>query len=207
MNDLTINTIDADDVIPAEVTALISEFNAFAVKPAEGVLAMALTVHKAKQRPKNDFELFCKGIRFDADSSAIRKLALIGSKHTVLSRHAAALPAAWTTIYRLADMDSRNLDDAVKEGKIFSSMTANDLAGLLGNTKTKAKSPARKASIPHVPNGTGGDIVVRFSGSLSSQQLATVRKVQDLLRGLQAAIQLSENLESALSANAMKEAA
>lgn len=208
MHDKNINSMNDTEAPAEDVTALIKEFNNFAVKTVEGVLAMALTVHKAQQLGDSKFELFCKGIRYDAKSSAMRKLAVIGAKHEILSKNVAALPATWTTIYRIAaKMDNRQLGEAVESGKVFPGMTAKDLAKLLGHSYTPSKNKGRQTSSTEVPNGTDGDIVVRFSTTLSGTQLEAVRKVQALLRELGATIEFSDNLEAALSPVALEEAA
>lgn len=210
MSNQVINTADAiNNVVPESVFALCEEFNAFARKTAEGVLAMALTVYKAKQLKKEDFELFCRLIRFDADSASIRKLVRIGEKHKMLSKHVDALPSAWTTVYGLAGLEEPAFEAAVAGGKVTPTMDGKQLRLISG--KTVGGKKAAQASTATTSGSTSSheyDLVARFPKTLTHDQVLILRSVESLLRNLDASIQLSDKITSMLQeVESMKEAA
>lgn len=200
MNTEVINTTeDLSNVVPENVFALCREFNAFARKTAEGVLAMALTVYKAKQLKKEDFELFCSLIRFDADSASIRKLVRIGEKHTMLSKHVDVLPSAWTTIYGLAGLEEPAFEAAVAGGKVTPTMDGKQLRLISGKTVGGIK--AAQASTATNSGSTSSheyDLVARFTKTLTRDQVEILRSVKSLLRNIDASIQLSDKITSML---------
>jgi len=210
MNTVSINTNTDNSLIPANVVELSKEFNTFAQKTAEGILAMGLTVVKAKRLPASDFESFCRLIRYEADSPALRKFEQIGRRYDALHKHADKLPSAWTTIYRLCALDDNKIDASIASGAISPAMKGNDLVALIGaparsRRSTNAKSATTQAPpSTAVPNGTG--MVVRLP-IIDETQIATLRLVCSMLRKVDAEIALSEDLEAALIAVEMKEAA
>lgn len=212
MNTTSINTCTDPDLVSADVVELSKEFNAFAQKTAEGILAMGLTVAKAKRLSASDFETFCKLIRYESDSSAIRKLEQIGKRYDALHKHVDKLPSTWTTIYRLCTLDDSAIDASAASGALNPTIKGSDLIALCGTAKnsrgakngksTMARTPADAA----VPNGT--DMVVRFTTTIDETQILTLRRVCTLLREVDAEIALSHKLDAVLNqAVEMKEAA
>lgn len=207
-----VNNCSESQLVSTDVYELSKEFNAFAQKTAEGILAMGLTVAKAKRLSTGDFETFCKLIRYKSDSSAIRKLEQIGKRHDALHKHVDKLPSAWTTIYRLCALDDSAIDASAASGLLNPTIKGSNLIALCGAGKNSrgAKSAksitARAPADVAVPNGT--DMVVRFTTIIDETQIAKLRRVCDLLREVDAEIALSDKLDAALNqAVEMKEAA
>lgn len=130
-------------VTSSNVNKYVEQFQQFARTTAEAIIEMGSVVHTAKQNlNKTEFTQFCTGIRYEDDSSAIRKLEQIGIKANTLRTHANQLPNTWTTIYQLTQLTDDVLEQAIDSGKVHLTMTggeARKLVEMSNGSKTTAK--------------------------------------------------------------------
>jgi hypothetical protein len=108
------------------VEEYVTQFNQFGKKSAEGVIGMGRVTLEAKQKLQgdNEFKKFCNRIRFENDSSALRKLMQIGKKADLLEKHLDQLPSSWTTLYWLSTLTDAQLEDGLSQKRIDPTMTA-----------------------------------------------------------------------------------
>lgn len=126
-----------------DATELVARFMHFSSKSAGSVIEMAKIVVLAQSLPSDEFERFCLGIRFDANSSAIRKLAAIGKKADDLMAHVEKLPGNWTTLYYLSQLPAENLQSAAECGKLRVNMTGEHAKTLVNEAEGKPASSIR----------------------------------------------------------------
>jgi hypothetical protein len=146
-NEITVSQSSNLD-LAAPYAAYVVQFNQFRSKTAESIIGMAETVYLAKKNLQNanskgkeknlQFEEFCKGIRFNGKSSAIRKFLQIGEMADMLKRHADNLPNTWTTIYTLTQLGKDVLEKMIEEQRVIASITAQEAKALIGK---KPKAP------------------------------------------------------------------
>ena len=114
----------SNTVISGDVNKFVKQFNQLSRKTAESVIGMGTVVYEAKTNLGKDmFTVFCAEIRYDAKSSAIRKLIQIGAVADVLKKHADKMPNTWTTIYHLSQLGNDVLEQMIESGKIYSAMS------------------------------------------------------------------------------------
>jgi len=162
-------------VLSKEVSEYAARFTAGAHKSAEGVLDMAWAVVKAKGLGEADFQSFCDAVGFEAKSSTIRKLSVIGRKHEFLLSKVEALPSNWTTIYHISRLAKDKIEEFIKDEVITPSLGGKGALELLGLAK--------------VPNGTKQDNSKWFKAELPPSPCI------DFKTRLQAAIKKLEELE------------
>jgi hypothetical protein len=170
-------------VISAEVGRYVKQFNQFSRKTAEAVIGMGSIVSKAKDGlSKGDFVNFCAEIRYDTDSSAIRKLIQIGKMSDVLKKHADKLPSTWTTIYQLTQLGSDVLEQMIDSGKVYAAMSGEAANKLIDVQKGKAISSKSTCSNLNknqtveldAANDDGYVLTVRFDRIPTKQQVKTL---------------------------------
>ena len=133
------------------IEAYVTEFNQFGKKSAEGVIGMGRVTLAAKEKLQNvnEFKKFCNRIRFENDSSALRKLMQIGKKADLLEKHLDQLPSSWTTQYWLSTHTDAQLEDGLSQKLIDPTMTAakikNAVAEISGNRFTTARQTKQQA--------------------------------------------------------------
>jgi hypothetical protein len=154
-NEITVSQSSNLD-LAAPYAAYVVQFNQFRSKTAESIIGMAETVYLAKKNLQNangkgkekdlQFEEFCKGIRFNGKSSAIRKFLQIGEMADMLKRHADNLPNTWTTIYTLTQLGKDVLEKMIEEQRVIASITAQEAKALIGEkTESSGDGEAQEA--------------------------------------------------------------
>lgn len=138
--------------IPAtEVANYVEQFNSFSKKTSDAIIGMGRTIYEAKMTlAKKQFEQFRSSIRFDGQTSSIRKLELIGKKSELLSRHADNLPTSWTTLYELTQLGDDVFESLIESGKVSASMSGAAAKQLVSAHTNK--SPKRKKAKPTSSN-------------------------------------------------------
>ena len=155
---------DTNLVIPEIIHQYITEFTQFSRKTAESIIQMGLVVYEAKSKlSSDDFEIFCKGIRFNTNSSSIRKLHLIGEKYELLKAHVDKLPSSWTTIYQLSQASKEIFKKIIHDASVNPTMTgsrAKLLISRFSNPDPKLTTPT-KSNFSQKAND-GFNLIVTF---------------------------------------------
>lgn len=203
MMNTNVSSVTNEEVVSASVVKLVSDFRGFVSKTAQGILEMARVVYDAKKLGKEEFEVFCDEIGYQASSSTIRKLNSIGKKYAFLQSHKNALPSNWTTLYQISRLTEEVIKSKIEEGVISPTLNGKGVAVALGlNDQTAKKS---------VPNGTAPELTfsVKFdslpSDKLKKEILALLAKLETTAK---ATITKSASLEKFFGDNeSLQEAA
>ena len=173
-----------DVIIPANVTSFAEKFNQFSRKTAEAVIGMAEVVISAKQAlNKKDFGIFCTQIRFDAQSSSIRKLLQIGKVADVLMSKSEKLPPSWTSLYNLSQLSSEVLEDLIDSDKVFAGMSGYESKKLVfqhqgkDSTQKNCSNSNKKDDLPSQGHDEGYQLVVRFDRTPSKDQVRAIESM------------------------------
>ena len=165
------------------VNEYVVEFTQFANKTAQAIIGMGRVVHRAKSTLGKDFDVFCAAIRFNKDSSAIRKLYQIGKMADFLDKYADRLPNTWTTVYRLTQLGDSMLEDAIEAGVVHASMSgleAGRLVHKMLDTQPRSKK-STLASVASTPLQAANDGVyaftIQFDGCPNPAEVATIESV------------------------------
>lgn len=135
--------------VSASVVPYVQQFNQFARKTAEAIIGMSETIYQAKtELGKKDstekkgklFKEFCQAIRYDAKSSAVRKLLQIGQMADMLKKHTDQLPNTWTTIYTLTQLGQETLERLISDQLDISTVSAKEAKGLLEQYGDKSEN-------------------------------------------------------------------
>lgn len=168
----------------AAVNEYVVEFTQFANKTAQAIIGMGRVVYKAKSELNKElFKTFCDVIRFDKDSSAIRKLYQIGKKADFLENYADRLPNTWTTVYRLTQLTDAVLEEAIEAGAVHASMSGLEAGRfvhrMLGTQPRSKKNTL--ASVASTPQQAANDGVyaftIQFVGCPSLADAVNIEKV------------------------------
>ncbi len=168
----------------AAVNEYVVEFTQFANKTAQAIIGMGRVVYKAKSELNKElFKTFCDVIRFDKDSSAIRKLYQIGKKADFLENYADRLPNTWTTVYRLTQLTDAVLEEAIEAGAVHASMSGLEAGRfvhrMLGTQPRSKKNTL--ASVASTPQQAANDGVyaftIQFDGCPNPAEVATIESV------------------------------
>ena len=148
---------DTNLVIPEIIHQYITEFTLFSRKTAESIIQMGLVVYEAKSKlSSDDFEIFCKGIRFNTNSSSIRKLHLIGEKYELLNAHVDKLPSSWTTIYQLSQASKELFEKIIQDVSVNPTMTGYKAKLLIKQFSNPDPKTTLSAKLPFIPKENDG---------------------------------------------------
>ncbi|WP_157055263.1 hypothetical protein, partial [Methylocystis sp. SB2] len=115
------------------------------------VLDLATTLADAEDKlSKEDFRSFCARVGVAAGKSYHKKLRTISKNASRLRPHLRLLPHCWTTIYKLAQMQTGKFNDLVASGGLSPGVTARDIGKFLGegmNERSTSKDAGRRVVI------------------------------------------------------------
>ena len=212
MSRVDLASSDGRPVSPA-VAVYVDQFNQFSRKTAEAIIGMAETVFNAKKNLDPDppmfdstpieFNQFCRGIRYDPDSSSIRKLIKIGEMAVMLKRHTEQLPNAWTTLYTLTRLGSETLERLIEQHRVVASVTAKEAAELLEGEKVKTNSKTKNGktqqAVPAASDlqwNSSYALIVRFPVTpIASQVVKIEAAIRKILSAQQPDAQLARSAE------------
>ncbi len=191
---LTMKYADEDITVPngTRCQQLVADYKSHAKKNCESVLGMAKAVATAVKEFKDDeqtFKDFCNGVGLDPEGSTFRKFKVIGENATRFAPHLDKLPASWTTLYGLANIETSDFDKVAKHKTFGPKMTAKQIRAITKKSKGK-KFDTSKAKY---------NFIVKLQGEPA--------KLKDLVEQLQAALkplglegEPSEKLQGVLDA-------
>jgi hypothetical protein len=118
-----------------KVLSFVERYRLSVKKTAESILELANVVFSAKtELSKDEFKKF--RIEIDADSSKdsyIKKLCVIASNAARFEPIKDKLPASYTTLYSLANIEQSKFDEILEKNIISTKMTALDLTKCFKN--------------------------------------------------------------------------
>ena len=124
-------------VTPTEITSpllvdLVQRYKHFARASAENIVELAKTLATAKSAlSPEEHKMFCHDVGLNPKSSTYRKLTVIGDKAARFEPHLARMPAAWTTVYKLAKLSDEKFDDVAKNDRFSPFMTAKSITAIV----------------------------------------------------------------------------
>ncbi|UPT97473.1 hypothetical protein J4G48_0004875 [Bradyrhizobium barranii subsp. apii] len=118
--------------VEATVESFVQDYFSFGKAAARHTIEKFATLVEAQRRLGSQFVEFCSRVRLDPKSGTFRKKLLIGKRADELLAIADQLPPSWTTIYRIAELSTTDLDRLASEGTLHPEMTAKDLTVALG---------------------------------------------------------------------------
>jgi hypothetical protein len=133
-------------IVKSEVNAVVSQekvltfverYRLSIKKTAESILELADVVYSAKtELSKDEFTQF--RVQIDADASKdsyIKKLCVIASNASRFEPIKDKLPASYTTLYSLANIEQSKFDEVLQKNIISPKMTAFDLSSCVNRQK------------------------------------------------------------------------
>lgn len=123
----------SEAAVAATIEQYATEFRIFSLQTSNAIIKMALVVYKAKSNlnGRGQFLKFCEAIKYQKNSSSLRKLEQIGKHAELLGRHADNLPNTWTSLYTLVQLGDEVLEILLDENKIHSKMTGKEIRDLV----------------------------------------------------------------------------
>ena len=144
-----------NDLIASEdiISEFVNRYRISVAKTAESILELANTVYSAKKQLSiTEFAKFRDAIGADSrKDSYIKKLCIIAANQSRFENIIDQLPASYTTLYTLANIDESVFSDMLQKNVINPQMTAGHLSKCVQSNnvkvKTKAHSSADKACV------------------------------------------------------------
>lgn len=116
-----------------DVDHYVQRFKSFRKESAAGVINLANVLTEAEGKlTKTEFASFCTEAGVAKGRSNHKKLRTIGKNASRLQPHLEILPHCWTTIYKLAQMQTGKFNELVASGNLSPKMTAKDIGKFLG---------------------------------------------------------------------------
>ena len=132
-----------------KVLTFVERYRLSVKKTAESILELANVVYSAKtELSKDEFIQF--RVEIDADASKdsyIKKLCVIASNASRFEPIKDKLPASYTTLYALANIDQSKFDEVLEKNIISPRMTAIRLAKCVTMSNVIAKSKLNRSAL------------------------------------------------------------
>lgn len=127
---------DGTKLLTPEIVHFVERYRSFAKQTAEAIINLALTISEAESTLNRvDMTLFCDEIGVERDGSTYRKLKVIAENFSRFELVIEKLPAAWTTIYKLASLPAADFDKLASSGVITPYMTTAKITEQLNGKK------------------------------------------------------------------------
>ena len=215
-------SVSSKTVMSTQLTGIVeikaSEFHGFARKSVENFLEMGRCVFIAKSEANDkafssfnqpDYKRFLQLIGYKPDSSALKKLNVIGKKYSELKDNTANLPDNWTTVYEIARLSTDEFTRYINEGVINKNVSGSEIKLINGSKKVNqdkydggaehTEEGVIKEEREVVPNETGGYTITLDVHSVTNVALkAKLNSIIDTLRELKVVLVISPDLESLL---------
>ena len=131
------------DIASPIYVGFVDDYMKYAKKAAENFIKLGQTLNEAKANlaPKH-FTQFCKEIGLVEKGPAARKLSKIGEMAGRFDPYLSKMPAASSTVYKLAILDDEEFARVVESDRFSPIMTAKDVDSVFDD-KTKERSPKK----------------------------------------------------------------
>lgn len=128
----------------------VQQLNSLSSNTAKSIIETATILVEAKQElSKDDYSAFLTQTKYDKNSSAIRKLEVIGNAQSRLSLVSELLPANWTTIYKIASLPLHDFSILVKEEHLHPLIKASEIDAATKNMKPKIEKMRITIELDH----------------------------------------------------------
>lgn len=135
-NALNETVLNGTKLLTPEIICFVERYRSFAKQTAEAIINLALTLAEAESTLNRvDMTLFCDEVGVERDGSTYRKLKVIAENVSRFEPVIEKLPAAWTTIYKLASLPAADFDKLVSFGVITPYMTTAKITEQLNSKK------------------------------------------------------------------------
>lgn len=125
---LVIESMTPAQVINAKVIHYVDQYQGFARKTAQSLIALASTLVEAEAAlDPVEFGEFCRLVRIEMGGSTYKKMMIIGRAAPRFEPVMDQLPNAWTTLYELAKLKSEPFDKLVTGKQIHPLMTGREV--------------------------------------------------------------------------------
>ena len=144
---------------------LTNQYKAAAKDSCRGTIAMAEALVRADQELKGrDLAAFYEGTGVDPESSKVRKFRCIGEAAARLNPYLDRLPSAWTTLYRLTQLEADEFDKLMDSGAVHPLATWGELAEALGHNREDKEDVLRvHLDLSALPDDRLQDFVARLT--------------------------------------------
>ena len=153
----------------SHVDGFVREYLNLREKTLNSLLEVCKVVFKAKEElNRKTFKAFIARVGLTSDGS-VSKMVSIGQRYSQFKRHEDSLPSAWTTVYRLTQIDEKTVEELVESEVIHPAVTAAELK-------------------PYLPTPAAREVAVRsaisiqFERDLDSETRQTIRSLIEQLK-------------------------
>ncbi len=176
-------TVQNGTVLPNdEVDHYVQRFNSLRNESAASVIDIANVLTEAEGKlTKTEFASFCTEAGVAKGRSYHKKLRTIGKNASRLKPHLRLLPHCWTTIYKLAQMQTGKFDELVASGGLSPGMTARDIGKFLG-----APSNGEGVTEASTTKDAARRVVISFGKLDVDAKRRVAAEILELARGLPA---------------------
>jgi hypothetical protein len=114
------------------INKYVQQLNSLSSNTAKLIIETAAILVEAKQElNKDDYSAFLTQTKYDKNSSAIRKLEVIGHAQSRLKAISELLPCSWTTIYQVASLNIRDFDVLVAGKHLHPLITSAEIDAVI----------------------------------------------------------------------------
>jgi hypothetical protein len=159
------------DVISSasHIDGFVQEYFSLREKTLESLLEVCRVVYRAKSElNRKTFKTFIEKVGLASDGS-VSKMISIGQRYNQFKRHEDSLPSAWTTVYRLTQIDEDKVEELIESEVIHPTVTVSELKPFL---------PAPTTSKGREPSG----ISIQFEKDLDEETKQTIRSLIEQLK-------------------------
>ena len=154
----------------SHVDGFVQEYFSLREKTLQSLLEVCRVVYRAKSElNRKTFKTFVEKVGLTSDGS-VSKMVSIGQRYSQFKRHEDSLPSAWTTVYRLTQLDEKTVEQLVESEVIHPAVTVAELKPYLP-TPTVTKSSQE-------PNA----ISIQFEPGLDDETKQTIRSLIEQLK-------------------------
>jgi hypothetical protein len=151
------------------VEPFVQEYFSLREKTLQSLLEICRVVYRAKSGlPRKTFKTFIEKVGLTSDGS-VSKMVSIGQRYSQFKRHEDSLPSAWTTVYRLTQIDEKTVEQLVASEVIHPAVTAAELKPYL---------PVPEAREVQQPSA----ISIQFERDLDAETRQTIRLLIEQLK-------------------------
>ena len=151
------------------VEPFVQEYFSLREKTLQSLLEICRVVYRAKSElNRKTYKTFVEKVGLTSDGS-VSKMVSIGQRYSQFKRHENSLPSAWTTVYRLTQIDEKTVEQLVESEVIHPALTVAELKPYL---------PVPATREVREPSG----ISIQFGTDLDEETKQTIRSLLKQLK-------------------------
>ena len=172
------------EIMNPQVLTLVNQYKLFAKASAQNILDLARTLTAAKQALCiEDLDMFCDEVGLNRKSSTYRKLTLIGEMGARFAPHTEQMPAAWTTVYKLALLSDEEFDVVASDSRFSPFMTAKCITAIVKSEKPSSNEADADDAAPKA--GSMSANVFSITLDMSALEIPVLRELYKNIQKLQ----------------------